>query len=931
MPGTVPSTVHEQATVPPGDPPGSPHDEPTTTITRQDPSATPSASETNRIRCFGDYEIIRELARGGMGVVFQARQMSLNRKVALKMILAGQLADETDVKRFYTEAEAAANLDHPGIVPIFEVGQHEEQHYFSMGFVEGQSLSHRLAGGPLPPREAAALMAKVADAIEYAHQHGVIHRDMKPANILLDPSGNPRVTDFGLAKKVQSDGGLTQSGQIMGTPSYMPPEQASGQRGEVGPAADVYALGATLYALVTGRPPFQAATALDTIIQVLSDEPVPLRQLNASVPRDLETMCLKCLEKDPARRYPSAQAFADDLGRYLAGEPIVARPATPLERAVKWGRRKPAIAALSALVCLVTSLGLGGVLWQWREAVQARGIAERETIRAKDQAELADRRRVEADNRRREAEEAHTQAQKRLTQIEKSNEILTSIFAELDIRKVKEGTDPLEAVLAKRLVKAAADLEGEAVGDPLAVAGLQDRLGRTLLSLGHPQESISLFVKAFETRKAQLGPDHADTLTCMNDLAVSYQDSGRIEQALPLYEDTVKLTKARLGPDHPATLTSMNNLALGYIGAGRMDLALPLLEETLRRRKTQLGAENIDTLASALNLADGYHDAGRLDRALPLYEETLQLNKAKLGEDHPITIANINNLAAGYRDAGKLERAVPLFQEALKLNRARLGADHPDTLRSMNNLAFGYQGTGRLDLAVPLYAEVLGLMRAKLGNNHPLTLITMNNLAAGYRESGRLELALPLHIEAAAGVEKSRFQHEYAGRIVGGLINCYEKLRQFGQAEVWRRKWLAVVRERSGAASDEYSSELAVLGLNLLEQKKWKDAESILRECLAIREKIEPDDWRMFNTQSQLGGALLGQKKYAEAEPLLLKGYAEMKAREKTIPQQASTRIPEAVGRLIDLYTATNKPDEFKKWQAERAKYPAIAPPPGKK
>jgi hypothetical protein len=328
------------------------------------------------VRYFGDYEILRELARGGMGVVFHARQVSLNRPVALKMILAGQLADETDVKRFYLEAEAAANLDHPGIVPIYEVGQHEGQHYFSMGFVEGQSLAQQVAGGPLPPRAAAAVMVKVAEAIDYAHQHGVIHRDLKPGNILLDPSGNPRVTDFGLAKKVEADSGLTGSGQIMGTPSYMPPEQAGGKRGEVGPAADVYALGATLYALVTGRPPFQAATAMDTLLMVLSEEPVPPRRLNATIPRDLETICLKCLEKEPARRYASAWALADDLRRHLDGEPIVARPVTRFERAAKWARRKPAIAALMGLVALVTAMGLGGVLWQWRQAVLATVLAE---------------------------------------------------------------------------------------------------------------------------------------------------------------------------------------------------------------------------------------------------------------------------------------------------------------------------------------------------------------------------------------------------------------------------------------------------------------------------------------------------------------------------------------------------------------------------
>jgi WD40 repeat protein/serine/threonine protein kinase len=383
LPAPPSSTVAEAPTIAPGTPPTAPlpgaattdiHDDVTlppraeaTVDHRPAESAQPDATAPARVRYFGDYEIIRELARGGMGVVFQARQMSLNRPVALKMILAGQLANETDVKRFYTEAEAAANLDHPGIVPIYEVGQHEGQHYFSMGLVEGQSLSQRLTQGPLPGREAAELMVKVAEAIDYAHQHGVIHRDLKPANVLLDKHGNPRVTDFGLAKKIQGDSGLTGSGQIMGTPSYMPPEQAGGKRGEVGSAADVYALGATLYALVTGRPPFQAATPMDTVIQVISDDPVLPRRLNASIPRDLETICLKCLQKEPGKRYTSAWALAEDLRRYLNGEPIRARPIGASERAWKWVKRRPVVSGLAAFsTATVLSLIVGGIWFNWR-------------------------------------------------------------------------------------------------------------------------------------------------------------------------------------------------------------------------------------------------------------------------------------------------------------------------------------------------------------------------------------------------------------------------------------------------------------------------------------------------------------------------------------------------------------------------------------
>jgi WD40 repeat protein len=371
------------------------HAQPTDTIGQTSHSENMSrvASDVSpslgSIRYFGDYELISEIARGGMGVVYRARQVSLNRPVALKMILAGQLAGEDEIRRFRVEAEAAANLDHPRIVPIFEVGQHDGQHYFSMGFVEGESLAQKLAVAPLLPREAASVMKLVAEAIAYAHGRGVIHRDLKPANIMVDRDGNPRVTDFGLAKKVRGDSDLTSFGQIMGSPSYMPPEQARGHRGDIGPAADVYGLGATLYALVTGRPPFQAASAMDTLTQVINDEPVPPRQLNASIPRDLETICLKCLEKEVERRYPSAAALADDLGRWLRGEPILARPAGGMERVVKWTRRRP-LAATLAVVSLLASLSTVGLIVAWRYNGQLRQARDGESVQ-RERAESRER------------------------------------------------------------------------------------------------------------------------------------------------------------------------------------------------------------------------------------------------------------------------------------------------------------------------------------------------------------------------------------------------------------------------------------------------------------------------------------------------------------------------------------------------------------
>lgn len=320
----------------------------------EDLASVPMLTSTDEERSarFGDYDLLGQIARGGMGVVYKARQRSLRRTVALKMILSGQLASEREVQRFQAEARAAAQLDHSGIVPIYEVGEQGGQHYFTMGYVEGQSLADRLAAGPMEPRPAADLVKAVAEAVHYAHQHGVIHRDLKPANILLDREGRPRVTDFGLAVQANDETHLTATGQVLGTPSYMPPEQAWAQFDRIGPASDVYSLGAVLYHLLTGRPPFQAANPMETLMQVRSKEPVPLRQLNPGVPRDLETITLKCLDKQPVRRYASAQELADELGRYLYGTPIQARPVGRIERLVRWCGRNRLLAAAAGVAAL---------------------------------------------------------------------------------------------------------------------------------------------------------------------------------------------------------------------------------------------------------------------------------------------------------------------------------------------------------------------------------------------------------------------------------------------------------------------------------------------------------------------------------------------------------------------------------------------------
>lgn len=404
--------------------------------------------KSNQIRRFGDYELLEGIAQGGMGAIYKARQVKLNRTVALKTILAGRLAGEDQMKRFRAEAEAVANLDHPNIVPIYEVGEHDDQLFFSMRYVEGGSLDDQMKRFVADPHASAILMAKVARAVHFAHQHGILHRDLKPDNILLDNQGEPHITDFGLAKRVDAGENLTVTGEIIGTPNYMSPEQAEGKGFKLTTAVDVYGLGAVLYQLLTGNPPFRADSPLETLRLVIEHEPQRPSSINRRADRDLETICLKCMEKDPQRRYGSAEAVAEDLERWLRKEPIQARPSGYFYRVRKWAARRPAVALLAVTTFAGLCTLLGVILVNEQRLQKERDFAL-------DQEKLANTERMKA-------EALSEQSRQRLVRLNigdglrylDEGDASASLLAFVDALRLDEGNKQNEEIQRTRIASA---------------------------------------------------------------------------------------------------------------------------------------------------------------------------------------------------------------------------------------------------------------------------------------------------------------------------------------------------------------------------------------------------------------------------------------------------------------------------------------------
>jgi serine/threonine protein kinase/tetratricopeptide (TPR) repeat protein len=795
------------------------------------------------------YKIRQEIGEGGMGTVYLAEQLRpVRRQVALKLIKQG-MDSRNVLARFDSERQALALMEHPNIARVLDAGTTADgRPFFVMELVKGIPITEYCDEHRLDLNGRLALFRQVCSAVQHAHQKGIIHRDLKPSNILVkshDDRPVPKVIDFGLAKatsgmRLSEQSLYTAFGNVAGTPLYMAPEQATFNALDVDTRADIYALGVILYELLTGSTPIARESirqaAIDEMLRVIREvePPAPSSRISTSealpslaanrqvepsrlsrlVRGDLDWIVMKALAKERERRYASSIGLADDIERHLNHEPVSAGPPSAAYRLRKFVRRNRVQVTAAALVLLALVLGVVGTTL---------GLLE-----ARRQERIADAQRH--------------QTEKRLGQVQKMNDILGSIFKDLNPKSAANAGKPLSAVLGERLDRATAEIEGEATGDPLAVARMQMTLGRSQLGLGYPDRAITLFSKARSTFTAAHGPDHPDTLMSMNNLAISYHDAGQYERALKLGEETLALRRAKLGPDHPDTLLSMNNLALSYRNAGQSDRALKLFEETLALRRAKLGPDDPDTLMSMSNLAISYADAGQPDRALKLDEETLALRKAKLGADHPQTLASMNNLAASYHDAGQPDRALRLFLDTLVLYKAKLGPDHPDTLRSMNNLAVGYRDAGQADRALRLFLDTLALQKAKLGPDHPETLTSMYNLANSYELSGGTGRALKLFEETLA-LQKAKLgpDHPETLRSMCSLAGIYADTGQHERALKLYGETQAIQRSKLGADHPDTSESREREARCLANSGHIDRAVAILDEVIAGRRKAQGD------------------------------------------------------------------------------------------
>jgi tetratricopeptide (TPR) repeat protein len=877
-----------------------------------------------------------------MGTVYEAEEDHPHRQVALKIIKPGATNAST-LRRFEQEAEALGRLHHPGIAQIYFVGTDDRgfgpQPYFAMEFIEGDSLLQYALTRQPGTRRQLELIAEVCDAVHHAHQRGIIHRDIKPSNIIVDGSGHPKVLDFGLARVVDNEAQPTMHtklGQLVGTIAYMSPEQLSGDPLDVDIRSDVYQLGVILYQLLAGKLPYKSDGSLPEALEAIDrHEPSRLGTVDRSYRGDIETIVAKALEKDKTRRYGSAAALGGDIRRYLKDEPIIARPPSTTYQLQKLARRHKALVAGVAAVFVVLVAGILTSTWQ---ATRARR-AERTAIEERDRAAEA---------------EAIANSVNGFLQ----NDLLAQASANNQARPDTKPDPDLKVRTA--LDRAAARIAGKFDKTPLVEAAIRSTIGKTYQELGlYPDAEVHLS-RALELQRRILGDGHATVSAAMNALATLYGTQGKYDRAEELFTKALATDRRVLGEQHAQTLTTARGLATVYMLQGKFAEAEPLLVASLDGRRKTLGERDPATLESMDGLASLYWRQGKYAQAEPIRATLLDLQRAVLGEEHPQTLTSMNNLALLSSYQGKYAQAETLFLDviakmrrvlgeqhietmisignlgivyfrqnrypeaeaqftkALELKQRVLGEQHPETMTSMNNLAVFYRAAGKYELSESLYRTVVERQRKALGDAHPNVLLTMNGLAYLYSLQGKSAQAEDLYVRALTTQRRVLGnEHPDVATTAQNLATLYVTENRNAEAEPLATQAMDIRRRVLGEQHPETLRSTTTKGLVLINLGHPDKAESLLRAALASYESSKADGWDRYNCQSLLGASVEKQKRYAEAEPLLVSAYTALKEREPGIPRESRMLVERAGARIVALYTNWGRATQALQWQRQ--------------
>jgi tetratricopeptide (TPR) repeat protein len=948
------------------------------------------------------YTSLRFHARGGLGEVHVAHDREVGRNVALKRIQPRHSGNADSRNRFLREAEITGRLEHPGIVPVYGVVQDADgQPCYAMRFIEGETLQEAVRRfhepnpdfGSLACRELLQRFVAVCNTMAYAHSRGVIHRDLKPANIMLGPFGETLVVDWGLAKVMgqeepkpseeepaQSGGAFarleaaadvqTHAGQALGTPVFMSPEQAAGRWPEVGAASDIYSLGATLYAMLTGRPPIEGTDWAAMKQQIIAGAVRPPRAWCKAVPRPLEAICLKALAPDRAARYASARELAKDVERWLADEPVAAWREPRRVRARRWARRHRVLvtALAAALLVLTASSWVGATLLAHKnaelkgtnEALQVANTKEQQARTRSDKAlmffvDVFRRPDPTMDGKKITIYESLTKAVDRLKTSDQDADVRATLLNSVGqtyaglgefsaavpvhalafrLREQELGRHDSETLTSMHnlataqfeagqfreaiplLEEAAPLLEAHWGRDSRVTINVLKNLSVVYKGVGRLTEAVPLMEDSFQRSQRAEGPDSPLTLQVMISLATLYGEAGRLKEAQSLLEEAVPKLESLLGPGHPNTLNAKRSLARAYREMQRPAEALPLLKAVLKQEQDRLGEDHHSTLDSLVNLGVVLMDLDRVAEAVPLLEKALQQRRGKLDADGRDTLGVVKTLAGCYQKLGRPRDAFQLQQQTIEEFTTRVGPDHPDTLEAVSYQASLHQRYGQLAEAIRLYRQILPGLRQHSSPQHTLTMNVLNDIGESYHHSRRFREAIPVY-EEALELRRAKLGPAHRDTLVtaNNLATAYKNVGRFAEALALFEPTLNAQRELLGPANSSTLQTMGNMAGCLMAMRRFESAVKVLRECSALQAQANPGDWTTFHLKNGLGVALFQLREYAEAETALRESYEGLVARKQQMPAPYHVFIDDTALNLVKLYEAWNKPAQADEWQ----------------